>query len=414
MTNGGGAVSIFNQTPEDYAILFLDMDAFFAKCEQECHADLRGKPVGITPQLVGSGCIIASSYEAKKFGVKVGVTVSEAQRICPQIIIVEANPKLYTVFHKKILAVLQDISPWVSVKSIDEFSLKIPPTERDYFKVMSVGQLIKTRIKQEVGEYTTTTVGIGPNYFLAKMAAETHKPDGLYATNLERIDIDFGKLSLTDLCGIAKGLSRKLKSEGIFDTAQFLAADIKVLRHILGFAGELWWHRLRGYEVDDVQFNRSNIGHSHVLPPEWRSPAKAEHVLHRLVHKVGQRLRNEGFWAKNSYLVINYLDSGVYFDHRKTIPYCDSQTMVNLASEMYQLRDWPGKQILRLSFSVSELVEGKAYPEPLFPEMQRSLHLTRALDRINDKFGRDTIFSAVMLGAQETAPDRIAFGKPIS
>lgn len=407
-------MSIFNDQPTDFRTLFLDMDAFFASCEQECHKDLRGKPVAITPQLVSTGCVIASSYEAKRQGIKVGTNMAEAQRICPEIIIVEANPKLYTQFHKRILAVLQSISPWVAIKSIDEFSLKIPPTERDYFKTMAMGNLIKKEIKEKVGQYLNTTVGIGPNYFLAKMAAETHKPDGLYATNLERIELDFGKLSLTDLCGIAKGLSRQLKTESIFNTTQLLQTDIKTLRRILGFAGELWWHRLRGYEVDDVQFNRSNIGHSHVLPPEWRSPAKAEHVLNRLIHKVGQRLRGKGYWAKHSHLTIDYTGGGFDYRHRRTLPYCDNHTMMQLGNDMFSMRSYPSQPIIRLSFSVSELVEGKAYPEPLFPEMQRSLHLTRALDSINDKYGRDTVFSAQMLGAQETAPDRIAFGKPIS
>lgn len=404
-------MSLLNDIPTDFRVLFLDMDAFFASCEQQVNPSLRGRPVGITPQIVDSGCVIASSYEAKQRGVKTGCLVAEAKRICPEIVLVEANPPLYKQIHRQIVNILNRQNPWVNPKSIDEFSLKLPPSEQDFFKCKELAYKIKKEIKNRVGGWLTASIGLGPNQFLAKVAGEMEKPNGLTFITLEEIEPKLSKLELTDLPGIAAGLSRRLRAEGIHSISQLLATDAQVLRRIFGFNGQLWWYRLRGYEVDDVEWTRATIGHSHVLAPEWRTPDKAKHVLNRLVHKVGQRLRHEGYWARYTALGIAYVKNGYYFNHLTTLPYSDSGTMMNLANRLFDMQSQPHEYIMQLAFHVSELVEGKVWPEPLFPEMQKSLRLTQALDAVNDKFGRDTIFAASMMEALETAPDRIPFGK---
>jgi len=404
-------MSLLNTPPKDYQTLFLDMDAFFASCEQQVNPTLRGKPVGVVPQMVDSGCIISPSYEAKRRGIKVGFNVAQARIKCPDIVFVEATPALYKQFHYQIAEILSHQSPWVEAKSIDEFSVKLSPSQQDYFTAQKVAAKIKDDIASSVGQFVTCSIGVSANYFLSKTASEMRKPNGTLILPLSEAEQALSKLELTDLCGIARGLSRRLRAEGVYSIKQLYQLTPQQLRRWFGFNGELWWYRLRGYEVDNVAWARKNIGHSHVLPPEWRTPEKARHVLNRLVHKVGQRLRKEGFWAKHVHLSLAYIGSGYYYNHQQTMPFCDSATMTQLANQLFDIRSQPSSFILQVAWTVSDLIQGCAMPEPLFPEMQKSLLLTHALDKINDRYGRDTIFTSSMMSARETAPDRIPFGR---
>ncbi|MFA6082319.1 MAG: DNA polymerase IV [Patescibacteria group bacterium] len=404
-------MSIFSQQPTDFSMLFLDMDSYFASCEQQLNPALRYKPVGVTPQLVESGCIIAASIEAKKRGAKTGMPVYLARKNCPDLILVEARPALYKQIHYQIASVLNKISPFVDPRSIDEFSMKLSPSEQNFFAARDIASKIKSDLKKEIGQYITTSVGIGPNYFLAKMAGEMSKPNGFGFMTVADAPSKLADLDLTDLTGISGGISRRLRAEGVHHIGQLYQMDQLAWRRMLGFNGLLWWYRLRGYEIDDVQFNRSNIGHSHVLAPEWRHPEKARQVLNRLAHKVGQRLRNESFWAKKTTLLIHYVNHTKYENYTNTMPYCDSHTITELANRLFDLRPDDGEYIIQLALTASDLVTGTVEPEPLFPEVAKTLHLTRALDTINDKYGRDTIYNGSMMSAKQTAPDRIPFGR---
>jgi len=413
-------MGIFNDTPQDYRVLFLDMDSFFASCEQQMQAHLRGRPVGVVPSLVATTCVLSASYEAKDRGVKTGTGVRDAQVRCPDITFIEARPSLYKEIHYKIVDVLNNVTPWVSAKSIDEFALCISPSERTAVATEYLANTIKTELCNAIGPFITASIGFAPNQFLAKVASEYDKPNGLTIITLNNLDQMIGALELTDLPGIARGLSRQLRAERIYTTSDLLAAPAVRLRSIFGFLGEVWWRRLHGYEVDDVEHNRSSIGHSHVLAPAWRMPDKAYQVLQRLVHKAGQRLRREGFLATYTSLGVRHMHDnsprpawggGGYYNFVRTHPYQDSPTAIAIAERLFQARPSHLEPILQLVFTFSGLEPARPRPQSLFAEIERPVRLTEALDVINDKFGRDTIMVSSMLRSQGEAPDRIPFGK---
>lgn len=404
-------MSIFNDVPKDYHVLFLDMDAFFASCEQQMRPELRGRPIGIVPAPVATTCVLTASYEAKRVGVKTAMPIWEAKKRCPDILLVEARPSLYKQIHYQIVAILNDISPWVFAKSIDEFAVVLSPREQNEQIARDISQVIKDRLRSTIGQYITASIGFGPNQFLAKVVGAMNKPNGLRMITLANLESTLATLELTDLPGIARGMSRRLRAENIYTTEQLLMTEPKKLRRMFGWPGEVWWYRLHGYEVDNVEQHRSSIGHSHVLAPQWRAPHKAYQVLTRLVHKAGQRLRHEGFLATYTSLLVRYLHHDGYDKFIRTYPYHDSPTAMRLADRLFQDRPLRLEPILQLAFTFSGLVSAESRPISLFPEVEKPVRLTEALDTINDKFGRDTIMVGSMLHAAEQAPDRIPFGR---
>ncbi len=403
--------SFLNQTPQNFRVLFLDMDSFFASCEQQANPKLRGQAVGVVPQLIDSTCVLSASYEAKWLGVKTGTSVREARAKIPQMIFVEARPRYYKSIHWQLADILSHFSPWVEAKSIDEFSMQMALSERNDASAMRLGQAIKHRFRQEIGEYITASIGFGPNQFLAKVAGELNKPNGFGVITLQNLDAVLGGLSMTDLPGIARGLSRRLQAHGIHTTSTLLNADTAKLRRILGFLGEVWWYRLHGWEVDDYALKRSTIGHSHVLPPVWRTYDRAWQVLQKLTHKAGQRLRREGYFATHTSLSIQYMGHQHFFDHTRSMPYSDTANALTISRRLFERQPYRLEPILHLAFSFGGLVKSNARPQSLFINLEKPIRLSEALDKVNDKYGRDTIFNAGMLSAKLTAPDRIPFGK---
>ncbi|MGQ0829984.1 MAG: DNA polymerase Y family protein, partial [Bacteroidota bacterium] len=169
-------------------VLFIDMNSFFASCEQQINYWLRGRPVGVCVYTGKSGCIISPSIEAKRKGVKVGMRLNEAILICPELVPVETNAKRYRDFHVKIINVLKKYSNDVIPKSIDEAVISFHDYKLIHKDIVVVAKKIKEDIRNEVGDWLKCSIGIAPNGFLAKLASDIQKPDGLTVITLENID----------------------------------------------------------------------------------------------------------------------------------------------------------------------------------------------------------------------------------
>ena len=159
--------------------LFLDLNAFFASCEQQENPALRGKPVIVVQTLTDSACAIAASYAAKGFGIKTGTLVREARRLCPEVIPVQANHRLYTDYHDRILKAVDTCLPIEKVMSIDEMACRLMGTERQVPVARELALKIKRALREQVGECLTCSIGLAPNVFLGKVGSDLQKPDGL-------------------------------------------------------------------------------------------------------------------------------------------------------------------------------------------------------------------------------------------
>ncbi|MBL1218501.1 MAG: DNA polymerase [Planctomycetes bacterium] len=391
--------------------LFLDMNAYFASVEQQDKPELRGKPIGVVPVMAESSCCIAASYEAKRFGVKTGCSVRDAKRLCPNITLIEGNPERYIEVHHQIVATVESCLPVDGVHSIDEMSCRLMGTEREVDRAVDIAHLMKDRIRDQVGRYLRCSVGIAPNRFLSKVATEIEKPDGLVVIQLSDLPDKLHPLELSDLPGIGRRMLIRLNQHGIMNVEQLCQASedhlIDVWQSVIG---RIWWHWLRGHELKDPPVHRRTVGHSHVLPPEHRSADGARAVLIRLIQKAGARLRDLGYWAKRLHILVIYMD-GPKWKATASLGLCqDTTTMIEVFSRQWDARPHTSCVPLKVGMRLDDLTENRQAPIPLFPGERKRVRLARAIDDLNGRFGRHTVYFASMHHTRAAAPIRIAFG----
>ena len=203
--------------------LFLDLNAFFASCEQQDNPALRGQPVIVVQTPTDSAVAIAASYEAKRLGITTGTLVREAKRICPAVIPVQARHKLYTEYHQRMLAAVDTCVPVEKVMSIDEVACRLTGDQRQVPVARALAMKLKRALREQIGECLTCSIGIAPNVFLGKVGSDLQKPDGLVVITHENLpDVLLG-LQLQDIYGIGKRMEQRLHRAGIFTVAELLA-----------------------------------------------------------------------------------------------------------------------------------------------------------------------------------------------
>ncbi|HZH97779.1 MAG TPA: hypothetical protein VEX38_02305, partial [Fimbriimonadaceae bacterium] len=263
-------------------MLFLDLNSYFASCEQQEQPELRGRPIIVSPVDTDSTCAIAASYEAKRYGIKTGTNVGEAKRLCPDLIVVPARPPLYVHYHERVIEAAESVLPVDKVCSIDEMQFRLIGRERQPSVAMDLGLQIKRALREQAGECLTCSVGIAPNAFLAKLATDMQKPDGLVVLQAEDIPDRLLGLKLTDFCGINRRMAARLGASGIFTVEAMFAASPQELRTAFGSVmGEKWWYSIRGYELSEEEHKRQSLSHSNVLPPEQRTLQGSKSVMLR-------------------------------------------------------------------------------------------------------------------------------------
>lgn len=389
--------------------LFLDMNSYFASVEQQDVPRLRGKPVGIVPTLVATTCCIAASYEAKAFGVRTGTGVHEACRLCPQIQIVEARPKRYVECHHQIVAAAESCLHIDHIASIDEMYGRLLGDERQPERAAAIAHAVKAAIRDRVGEFVRCSIGLAPNPWLAKVATDLQKPDGMVMILPEQMPEKIACLKLTDLPGIARGMHVRLQRHGVHSVPQLCRLSKSDLSLIWEsrVLGDIWWHQLNGHDLPFRPTTRRTVGHSHVLAPKWRTDAGARAVTVRMIHKAAARMRRIDYVASHLTAHLRYLH-GPKWKRRAPIGLCaDTLTMLRVFSQM-----WPDKPLgtpLQVGVHLDGLIPLHAAPIPLFEEPRHLADLAKAMDHIDDRYGHHSIYFGAMFGAQKSAPTRISF-----
>jgi DNA polymerase-4 len=394
--------------------LFLDMNSYFASVEQQLRPELRGKPVAVVPMLAETTCCIAANYEAKRFGVKTGTLVHDARLLCPRLEIVEARPKEYIRIHHQILQAVDSVLPIEAVLSIDEMVCRLMGREKVPTEALRLGEQVKQAIYRQVGLQMRCSVGLGPNRFLAKIAAEMHKPDGLTLLQLSDLPHRVYPLTLRDLPGIGPSMEQRLLQHGVTTVEQFYQLSLLQLAQVWGSRvhGFAWWHRLRGTDLPEAPTRRRSLSHSHVLPPVFRSETGARSVLSRLVHRAAARLRHEGYWTGSVALFVRFLDNSQKrkWDARIRIqPSQDTLTLLRTTLRLWQQK--PEGTPFKVGVALGSLTPSSELSWPLFDQDQKLVHLARAMDKANRKYGPQAVYFAGMHRTEQSAVTRIAFNR---
>ena len=393
-------------------ILYIDLNSCFATIEQQARPMLRGRPVAISNRITPNACIIAASYEAKTRGVKVGMRRMEAQALCPDLIFAETEPDKYIFVHEKLKRIMQDYSANVVMKSIDEGVIDLaeaPPHIRERNRY-EIGREVKQRLLTEVGDWMRCNVGIASNRFLAKLAGELHKPDGLDEITPENQRDIFATLKLTDLPGINVRMERRLNAVSIFMPLEFLDADEETLVKLVckSIDGSKWYKRLRGIEVDAVDYGIKSVGRQYVLESKLLSREEIEARILHLAEDVGYRLRSKDLYARGVY-VWTYGYDDIY-SHRSAILKTPINTDADICRTTMQLYDELPAPVRIIGVTLYKLQD---HPEAQLcfyqDQIERAQNICTAIDKINLRFGARTVHSARSMGTDHVKT-KIPFG----
>ncbi|RYZ81170.1 MAG: DNA polymerase, partial [Proteobacteria bacterium] len=202
--------------------LYLDLNSFFASCEQQEKPELRGKPVAVIPMMANTTSVLAASYEAKAFGIKTGTSVVDAKKMCPGLQFVLSKHPTYVRYHHKVKEVVESCVPIHSVCSVDEFACELTGSQQDVQVATALAEKIRTAIYQQVGEAISCSIGLGPNVLLSKMATDMKKPRGLVVIEPTDLPTKLVPLKLRDVPGIGPKMEYRLNQKGIHTMGQLL------------------------------------------------------------------------------------------------------------------------------------------------------------------------------------------------
>jgi DNA polymerase-4 len=391
--------------------LFLDLNSYFASVEQAEAPELQGRPVAVVPMMADTTCCLAASYPAKRYGVKTGTSIRDAKRLCPGIVFVKADHRKYVRYHKRVIETVDKHLPVKRVLSIDEMACELIGRERGEAFVREKAKIIKEAIASEISPALTCSIGVAPNRYLAKVASDMQKPDGLTIIHQHEIIARMSGLEPRDFPGIGPRMEVRFHERGCFTARQLFELTEREMRSIWGgVVGERFFRLIRGEDLPESESERGSISHSKVLAPELRSRDAAWPIAVRLLTKACVRLRSEGFYAKELWLSLTFLDRDPerrkWHQKAKCFETQDSLKLVEELERMWS--EMPRRTMLKVGIALSGLVPTSQHQRPLFEDIKREA-LMSTLDAVNGKFRDGTVYVADAHAAIRTATNAIAF-----
>ena len=434
--------------PDRFGFLHIDLNSFFASVEQQIHPEYRGKPLAVVPTMADTTCCIAASYEAKALGIKTGTQVGEAKRICPGIILIAGNHAEYAKYSKAVSDAVELACPVSHNPSIDEMVCQLMGREQEPPRARQIALEIKQSIYKNVGVALRCSIGMAPNRYLAKIASDMQKPDGLIGLLPSQLPRAIAHLELRDLPGVGARTEIRLNTKGITTMQQLLDLDRAGMHTLFDSVwGDRMYHWLRGAATGDdgapvpgdVQ---KSLGHSHVLAPEHRSETGSWAVAHKLLHKAAMRLRMEKFYTGSLAVSIRFQltsqqaearaelggRAGGKASDRVTRHFSgiknsgwamearfrdcqDTLTLLEVLRSLWAKRP-QGPEFNKPFFvglTLRNLIPEDEHQAELFTDPSNRAQLSTTMDKLNLKYGHTTLHFAGMLPARDSAPTRIAF-----
>ncbi len=391
-------------------ILHVDLNSFFAMAQQQVNPALRGKPVGVV-KARGRTCIIAASPEAKKKGVGTGSRTYDAKRLCPDIILVPADFDKYSDISRRFIKICADYSPLCEVFSLDECFIDVTATEQFWGTAFDIAFDIKKRLREEVGDYLTVSIGVSHNKLLAKLAGEQIKPDGLFWITEDNAHEILDRSSFMDVCGIGWGLNNHLLKLGVDGFSKLRTCSREFLHINFGpFWGPYLWDICRGVDRAPVNSFRAI--------PEQKSVSRT-YTTHRLltkrdeIFKIARNLCEEAaFKARRMGLAGRYVGFGLRGGRggKNFWGHVTMKAHIDDGKELFDVcrtvsKDWDIKEVIFCGVTLGMLGGGDGLTIPLFEKDVKRGRLTSAGDAINEKYGEYTVFPAQLLGMPIVMPE---------
>ncbi|WP_262887016.1 DNA polymerase Y family protein [Spirosoma arboris] len=398
------------------------MNSFFASCEQQDNYWLRGRPVGVCVYTGRQGCVIAPSIEAKVKGVKTGMRLDQAITLCPDLVPVETHPNRYREYHVKIVEILRSFSDDVVPKSIDEAVVDLTNYQLVYKDMRQIALAIKQAIKEKVGDWFRCSIGIAPNVFLAKLASNMQKPDGLTIITPETIDDVLSSLILTDLPGIGHRMADRLKAGGVHTPLDLRYASPEHLRAVCkSIVGWHWHLRLNfGGEVDlSTNDELKSMSAMRTISTEQRQTSERLHeLLQSLCLTLERRMVKKGIFCQDMSFSCRYHTGKTYnYEVHFPDPKQDGPELYHIIRERlekfqaaHRCEPVLNEHLRSMSVVVFRFIPAEVVPLSLFDNDTRKNKLRKTLYDLKTKFGADKLVRATELRDNPIYRDVIGFG----
>jgi DNA polymerase-4 len=402
-----------NHCTDEPTVLHADYNGCFASAEAQLNPQLRGRPIAVAAGTADACCVISPSYEAKAYGVKVGCRVRDAKALCPDIIILQGRSDLYRYVHERFAEILRSYSSNVKLLSIDEAVIYLKNAPALNRGIVNVAHEIRERVYKEVGEHMSINIGISTNRFLAKTAASLHKPRGTDVITHENIRDVLNTLKLTDLCGINTRMDARLRMAGINTPLEMYDAPATKLKKEVykSVLGNAWYLKMRGWEVENVETDRKSFGQSFALHKFTTKVDELTPILMKLTHKMGNRMRSRGYYAKGVHLGVMLNKESYWHEGRLT-----NQNLFSTNDLYKQFLRLLGtapltKPVSHMMISVYDLHQKETMQMELLDSQnwEKRKKLTDSIDLCNNRYGTYTVHSAQMLHTADKVTDRISF-----
>ena len=398
-------------------ILLVDMDAFFASVEQMNHPHLRGQPVIVCGDPQRRGVVTAASYEARPSGVRAGMPLQEARRLCPQAHYVEGNPDEYVALSLKLLDLYLSYTPDVEPFSVDEAFLGFRGAGDTLERATGIARRIQEAIDQRF--HLGATIGVGPNKLIAKMASGVRKPRGITSFDVESFQRHFWPLGVQELWGVGPQIATRMRSLGIQTVGDLAHAPVETLKGAFGIIGPQMREAAHGHDDTPlVPYHQGvdpkSMGHEVTLPADCSDPVYLEGTLLRLSDQVARRLRGEGFVGRT---VALKLRNSRFVTRLKqiTLPHYTADHRLIFETAIQLLREvWKGDAVRLIGVSLSglERLEQEGQAE-LFGAHDRQQRLRAAFDQVRDKLGEASLVPAGTLSYRSRL-GHVPFGPIVS
>lgn len=403
---------LLKNQPIEYSTVYIDMNSFFASVEQFYNPDLRGKPVAVSTAPSGGGSIVAASIEAKRTGIKTGTKVSEAYQLCPEVVVVHDSPNSYRHIHRQIMDILHATPCYVRAKSIDEAYLKVPSYMQTRHQVEQLIQAIKNELFKLYGDSVLCSAGVASNIWLAKMASNSQKPNGLVVLDRKSLAGFYKTLSLVDLTGINWRMARRLYAIGVQTPSDLYRSSWRFLNKKLGINGGKWYLRLRGFEVD-VDKLKANKSISHQITTMPNPPTKLVEIttyVNKIAVNLGKRLRHKELGATGIAIFVAF-NNGQYWGnaYKKVAIFRSDYEIIKLSQMLLKKLNFLPDSVRKVSITLFNLSESRQMAIDWGDGISRYLALSNAIDEINARYGGGTIMPMRSHNAEHVNLNRVGF-----
>lgn len=343
-------------------IIHIDMDAFYASIEQRDNPLYRGKPIAVGGAPVGRGGVVATaSYEARKFGVRSAMPSKKAQQLCKELIFVRPRFDVYKEVSEKIRAIFQRFTDLIEPLSLDEAFLDVTNDKQNIGSAIDIAKMIRQAIRDEL--HLTASAGISVNKFVAKIASDMNKPDGLTFIGPSRVKSFMEKLPVEKFFGVGKVTAEKMKNMGLHTGADLKKLTEKELVRYFGKPGKFFYRIVRGIDDREVRPHRESksVGAEDTFPFDLTTIDDMFFELDKIASVVHDRIYRHGLKGRTITLKIKYHDFKLATRSRSFVqPVSDAEAIIATAKELLMNTQPEGKKIRLLGISLSNLNEASA------------------------------------------------------